>query len=251
MSEQAINHDSVITAILGAAGRSTLAFEEAATGNEPGTAFWFNDLVDARPGKERIQQYLLTASALTQIQVAEFHLRQELAEPVLSAERLLITKFDAGWTTLDGLGVAAMATGGLHAYAARKQWRWNTDEITDGLAARDADIAMIGSEAVPAYVVGHSVEGPERSRPKSVLIGSVTRGADQVVRWDHEIAQGCVGAPVFVAVPRGDGAVKLLCIGVVLPGPERNAIATFDVIRRAVRTLSAAAQKSRRPWQRR
>lgn len=132
-----------------------------------------------------------------------------------------------------------MPTGGLHALARRKQWEWATDEITDGLAARAEDVAAVGAEPVPAYVLGHDV-GPDRTdRPQAVVVGNVVRGTDDGrVWWNGTVPVGCVGAPVFVGVPLGDQRFKLVCLGVVLPAVgSRHPVATFDGIRSAVREL--------------
>ncbi|MFD9503656.1 hypothetical protein [Streptomyces sp. NPDC060035] len=239
MPESSVRHDAIINAIMANVGRSTLAFEEVHADRQHGTAFWFNDLVDSTSDAEVIRQYLVTAAEVTRYDVGELTLRPELCEPAMSAEKLLMTDFAAGWTVLGELGVAVMSTAGLHAHGARKGWSWATDEITDGLAANDEDIARIGAEPQPAYILGHDVGETDGERLQAVVVGQVARGDDSHVHWDSALPVGCAGAPVFVGNPLGGGRIKLVCVGVVLPGEKQNRIATFDRIRTALRELAA------------
>jgi hypothetical protein len=130
-----------------------------------------------------------------------------------------------------------MPATGLHAHAERKGWRWTTDEITEGLAAGASDLAIMGSQPVPAYVLGHDV-GPARERLQAVVAGGVLRDPGGVLRWDRTMPEGCAGAPVFTRLPLGANRLKLVCIGVVLPGKGGNEIAGFDRVRPAVRALA-------------
>ncbi|MFJ8859963.1 hypothetical protein ACIRD8_16190 [Streptomyces sp. NPDC102451] len=239
MPESSVRHDAIINAIMANAGRSTLAFAQAHADRWHGTAFWFNDLIDSTPDSEVISQYLVTAAEVTRYDLGELTLRPELCEPVGSAEKLLMTDFADGWTVLGDLGVAVMPTAGLHAHGSRKGWSWATDEITDGLAARHEDIARIGAEPLPAYILGHDVGEPDGERLQAVVVGQVARGTDGHVRWDSTVPEGCAGAPVFVGEELGDDRLKLVCVGLVLPGGKQNRIATFDRIRTAVRESAA------------
>ncbi|MFD6279406.1 hypothetical protein ACFWFI_28130 [Streptomyces sp. NPDC060209] len=241
MPESSVYHDAIINAVMANAGRSTLPFQQAHTDRHHGTAFWFNDLVDSTPDSEIIRQYLVTAAELTRYDLGELTLRPELCEPVMSAEKLLLTDFADGWTVLGDLGVAVMPTAGLHAHGKRKGWSWATDEITDGLAAHHEDIARIGAEPRTAYILGHDVGETGGERLQAVIVGQVARGDDGHVRWDSTVPEGCAGAPVFVGSELGGDSFKLVCIGLVLTGEKQNRIATFDRIRTAVRE-SAAAQ---------
>ncbi len=155
----------------------------------------------------------------------------------MSAE-LLMRHFADTWTRLPDLGIAVMPTAGLIAHAERKGWQWTTDEITEGLAAHEPDLAAIGIGSVPAYVLGHDV-GPQRERIQGVVTGNVTRDTNGALRWDRAMPNGCAGAPVFIALPQGETQLKLLCVGVVLPGPGANTIATFDQIRPAIRSMAS------------
>ncbi|WP_055589119.1 hypothetical protein [Peterkaempfera griseoplana] len=248
MPESPAVQNQVIDAIVRHAGRSTLPFQEAHTDRGHGTAFWFNDLVDATPGQEAVHQYLLTASAVTGYELGEMTLRAELCQPAMSAEKLLMRDFADGWIDLAGIGVAVMPTAGLHVHGERKGWRWSTDEITDGLAAREADLAAIGTEPVPAYILGHDVGAERGERLQAVVVGNAVRSADGTMHWDGAVPLGCVGAPVFVSVPLGDQKFKLVCAGLVLPGDTSNPIATFDRIRAAVRALSSPPEPKRSRW---
>lgn len=236
MSEPSVHH-ATINAVTANAGRSTLAFKQANADRHHGTAFWFNDLIDSTADSEVIRQYLVTAAELTRYDLGELTLRPELCDPVMSAEKLLMTDFADGWTVLGDLGVAVMPTAGLHAHGTRKGWSWTTDEITDGLAANDEDIARIGAEPQPAYILGHDV-GARGERLLAVVVGDVARGTDGHVHWGSTVPEGCTGAPVFVGTELGGGRLKLVCVGVVLPGEKQNRIATFDRIRTAVRELA-------------
>ncbi|MFD9289757.1 hypothetical protein ACFWBV_15985 [Streptomyces sp. NPDC060030] len=239
MPEPSVRHGATIDALMANAGRSTLAFKQANADRYHATAFWFNDLVDATSGTEVVEQYLVTAAEMTRYDLGELTLRPELCEPVMSAERLLVTGFSDAWTVLGDLGVAVMPTSGLHAHGRRKGWTWTTDEITDGLAAHHDDIARIGAEPWPAYILGHDVGQTDGARLQAVVVGQVARGDDGHVRWGSTVPEGCAGAPVFVGEELGDDRFRLVCLGLVLAGEKGNRIATFDRIRAAVREPAA------------
>ncbi|XVV09627.1 hypothetical protein ACQP2X_32890 [Actinoplanes sp. CA-131856] len=237
--------EQVIDLILGDAARSTLPFAEGTGDRQHATAFWYNHLVENTAEREVYVQFLLTAEAVTSFDTATWTMRPDLADPAPSATNVLMTDFAAGWKRLPRLGVAAMPAVHLHEYADRKGWRWTTDEITDGLAALEGDVATIGRTPVPAYVLGHDA-GDQRDQV--VLVGSAgvdTRGR---LRWTATMPPGCVGAPVFTDIPRDDGSSKLVCLGLVLPGDKHNEIASFDRIRREIATL--LPRPGRRWWKR-
>lgn len=237
--------NAIVNAIMDHAGRATLPFQEAVVNRNCGTAFWYNDLVEDAPDREVIRQYLVTAEELTRFDLAQWTFRDGLCDPQMSAEHLIMRDFADGWIRLEGLGVAVMPTAGLYSHAERKGWRWTTDEITEGLAAHEQDIAGIGADPIPAYVLGHDV-GPRREeRLQAMVVGMVARDTQGRIRWDRALPEGCAGAPVFVGLPCGDEQFRLVCIGLVLPGDALNEIATFDRIRSAVRAL---ASTPRRRW---
>ncbi|WP_328907809.1 hypothetical protein OG230_35080 [Streptomyces sp. NBC_00234] len=242
MTEAPAVRDATIDSILGSARRSTLPYQQAHRGEHFGTAFWFNDLVDTQGDTETVRQYLVTAGAMTRYDLAEVRLRPELSESAMSANGLIMRDFEQEWTPLGDSGVSVMSTAGLHALARRKRWEWATDEITDGIAATAEDVAAVGGEPMPAYTLGHDV-GPDRTqRLQAVVVGDVVRGSDDgQVWWNNTVPVGCVGAPVFIGIPRGDQQYKLVCLGVLLPEVDaRHPVATFDRIRSAVRELSSS-----------
>jgi hypothetical protein len=234
-------------AILGTAGRATLPFREAERSNF-GTAFWYNHLVEDTPEHEVVAQYLITADALTAVDIAAFTMRPELGDPAPSADQVMLTDNRKAWTRLPGLGVAVMPAATLHAYADRKGWRWTTDEITDGVAARDRDLATIGRKPVEAYILGHDV-GENGARLQGLVPGAVLLDGNGRLRWNTGMPLGCVGAPVFATIPFDNQKSRMVCLGAVLPGAGHNEIAPFDRIRKAVAAL--AAPPRRRWWNRR
>ncbi len=213
--------------------------------------------------EEVIRQYLVTASEPARVEVAEFTLRPDLCTPVMSSEKLMMIDFAEGWIHLGDLGVAVMPTAGLHAHGARKGWRWTTDEITDGIAATEQDIAELGEHPIAAYVLGHITE--DRDREQTVVIGQVTRTSGGSIHWIGNLPQGCVGAPVFIGARLGGNSFKLVCLGVTLPADGDHAIAPFDRIRAALGALHSntspafdatadrprTIESKRRWWQRR
>jgi hypothetical protein len=231
-------HGAIADAIVGHAGRATLPFQQAHRDEQHATAFWFNELVETTAEGEVIRQYLVTASEPARVEIAEFTLRPDLCAPAMSAEKLLMIDFAAGWTHLRDLGVAVMPTTGLHAHGARKGWRWTTDEITDGIAAKQEDMAGLGAKPVAAYVLGHDIGAGNGAREQAVVVGGVTRTSEGSTRWVGDLPQGCVGAPVFIGAPLGGNSFKLVCVGVVLPGDGHHPIATFDHIRTALHALA-------------
>lgn len=255
MPGQTADHGSIIDALLSSSGRATLPYQRAHRGDDFGTAFWFNDLVsEGEGGSEVYRQYLVTAGALTRYELAEIRLRPELCDSAMSANGLMMTRFQEGWIALGDSGVSVLPTGVLHALARRKGWAWATDEVTDGVAAKAGDLGRLGDGPVPAYVLGHDV-GPDRTqREQAVVVGEVVRGGEGVV-WTTPVPRGCAGAPVFVGLPLEGRRFKLVCLGVLLPGEgDRHPVATFDRIRAGVRALPEQRQpagEARSRWWRR
>lgn len=272
--------DALITdAVLELAGRATLPFQAARADRSFGTAFWYNDLIDVTPGREIIRQYLIASRPRTRYEIGQWTLREELVEAELPADELVMPGFAKKWTALGDLGVAVMPTVELHLHAEKKGWSWATQEITSGLAAQSADIAAIGAvtagaeesdgsersgdpegaaEAsgpvgaeLTAYVLGHEVveeSGGQVDRPQRLLTGTVTRsGPDAPLHWTGPLPLGFEGAPVFAALPMDDDQLKLLCLGVALPGDPATVV-TFDTLRPAIHAL--APPRKRHWWQR-
>lgn len=238
VAESPSSIQAVVNAIVRNVGRATLPFKQAHVEGPTGTAFWYYDLVDGSPGSQSVVPYLVTARALTRFDLAEWTLRAELCDPAMTAEKLAMRDFADSWTVLDGLQVAVMPAAGLYAHAERKGWQWTTDEVTDGLAARQSDLAALGTGSRPAFVLGHDV-GPRGARSQVVLAGSVNV-VDGALRWVGPLAEGCGGSPVFTALRRGVGDLKLVCLGVILPGgADGHEIVGFDKIRSAVRSLTS------------
>ncbi|MFI8180873.1 hypothetical protein ACIF70_10165 [Actinacidiphila glaucinigra] len=256
MPELPVHHHATIDAIVTHTGRATLPFQRAQRAEHHATAFWFNELLETTDEGEVVRQFLVTADdPARRSDIAELTLRTDLGTPAPTADKLLMTGFAEGWSTLDGLGVAVMPTGGLHAYTERKGWSWTVDEITDGIAARAEDVAALGEEPVPAYLLGHDV-GARGEREQAVVVGAVARAEDGV-RWTGQLPAGCVGAPVFTAVPVEGDSFRLVCVGLALPGARgRHPVATFDRIRAALRTWApdgdapVPEQGKRRWWSR-
>ncbi|MGW3092584.1 hypothetical protein ACWDCC_03960 [Streptomyces sp. NPDC001102] len=236
MSDLPDHTSAIIDAIVDHVGRSTLPFQPAHREEQHATAFWFNELVETTSEGEVIRQYLVTASEPARVELAEFTLRPALCAPVMSAEKLMMLDFAEGWIHLGDLGVAVMPSAGLHAHGERKGWHWTTDEITDGIAATEEDIAGFGESPVQAYLLGHVSDG-DGSRDQAVVIGRIARSGDGGMQWIGDLPQGCLGAPVFVGAPLGEDSFKLVCVGVVLSADGHNAIATFDRIRAALKAF--------------
>lgn len=262
-------------AIRAAAGRATLPFQAARADRSFATAFWYNDFVETDGDHEVIRQYLVTAESRTRYELGQFTLRDGLVAPELPADELVLPSFAKKWTRLGDLGVAVMPTTDLHIHAEKRGWHWTTEEVTAGLAARPADIALIGAEPLPAYVLGHGVDeesgGKHPARPQVLLAGAVTRTSDDPtapVRWTTPLPEGFAGAPVFAALPMDDDQVKLVCLGLVLPAARRAAasvpapagapgtstpadsatVVTFDLLRPAVHAVTPS--RKRHWWQR-
>lgn len=243
----------VEAAVRQSAGRCTLPFQAARADRSFATAFWYNDLVHGSAGQEVIRQYLMTAESRIRYEIGQFTLRDELADPEAPADELVMPSFSRKWTRLGDLGVAVMPTTDLHIHAERGKWRWTTDEVTAGLAAQPADIALIGTDPLPAYVLGHEVvQQPGvnyAERPQALLPGTVSRDGAGPVRWTGRLPQGFDGAPVFAALPMDDGRTKLVCLGLALTGDPVATVVTFDLLRPAVHAITPSLK--RRWWQRR
>ncbi|WP_051951421.1 hypothetical protein [Actinacidiphila yeochonensis] len=212
--------------------------------------------------REVVRQYLVTAAPRTRYEIGQLTLRTEVVDNAQKAVDILaMGGFAKRWTVLEGLGVAVMPTVDMHLHAERKGWNWESQEVTDGLAARDEDIAAIGPELVEAYVLGHAVdaEGSDRDpdRPQRMLAGHVSRPApDAPLTWSGPaLPEGFDGAPVFAGLALPENKVKLLCLGVALPAPADDGapsatavVAPFDRMRPAIRALLPS--RKRRWWQR-
>jgi hypothetical protein len=245
MSDLVVPQDVIVEAIMGHAGRCTLPFHEAVGEGGFATAFWYGHL-----GGDEVNRYLVTAAAATGIDTGDWILRAGLGEPEISAERLVMFNFVDRWTRVPQLGIGVLPASELDAYAVRKGWRWTVDEITDGLAAKAADVATVGLAPLPAYLLGHDV-GPDKERGQTVFVGAVAIDVRGKLRWMAPLPSGCAGSPVFLPVPLDGRDSKLVCLGLVLPGEDPCEIVPFDRIRGALTELSAPPAGRRRWWRRR
>lgn len=246
-------HDNQITeAVRDVAARATLPFQAARADRSFGTAFWYNDLIETGDGREVIRQYLVTAAPRTAYEIGQWTLREGLSDPEQPLDELVMGGFAKKWSTVGGLGVAVMPTVELHLHAEKRGWRWASQEITAGLAAGPADIALFDDDPLPAYALGHEVDESRSAkhpdRPQSLIAGEVARAApDAPLTWSGPLPDGFDGAPVFTALPLSDDRLKLLCLGVLLPG-DPPTVATFDRLRPGIHALSPSL--NRHWWQR-
>lgn len=243
MSDLVVTQDLIVDAIMANAGRSTLPFHDAVGVGGFATAFRYNHL-----DGDEATRYLVTAEAATDLDTADWILRPDLGEPDVSAEHLVMFNFADKWTRIPQLGIALLPAAELDAYADRKGWRWTVDEISDGLAARAADVATIGLMSMPGYMLGHNV-APGKERTQTVFVGAVAMDLRGKLRWMAPLPEGAAGSPVFMSVPLDGRAFKLVCLGLVLPGENPCEIISFDRIRRAITDLFAP--QPRRWWRRR
>ncbi|SCL39032.1 hypothetical protein GA0070624_6423 [Micromonospora rhizosphaerae] len=196
-----------------------------------GTAFFFTEQAGAG---DLVQEYLLTADAITHAPCGEIGLRPSLTEPAGEAsEAILLPDFAGRWIHFPEVGLAAMPTGGLHERARAEGWRWRTQQVTDSIAARPEAVARIGAAPSSAFVLALGV-ADDGSRPLEAAIERLVRdGYD--VRIPTELPRGYVGAPVFGVQATADGDIALSCVGLVLPGGGGgHPVATFDRIRAAI-----------------
>lgn len=220
-------------------GRSTLPIQTI--GGQAGTAFFYNELVESTPEVDRVREWLVTADELTRVDVAEIRLRPELIEPAGAAsDYLAMLEFGQLWSRRSG--VAAMRTIGLHEHARSKQWRWNTEQITDGLAARAEHLGAIDARPHKAYALGHTIAEPgqpSERQPLALGTSNIIRDRDRVVHWQGLLPSGFTGAPVFVAEHRVGHQFVLRCIGLIAGHDPNPAVATFDTVRTLISGLIA------------
>lgn len=202
-------------------------------------AFLFNDLLASDDDGETVATWILTADALTYVDVGRFGIRPEMSEDgAPSADGVLVTKYEQTWYHFPDIGVAAMPMATLRNYSARKGWAWSTQEVTDGLAAQAQDIANLGAVQHTTLVIGHPTY--QRNRSPAVVAARIgMRGS--VPTLLGSVDRGFIGAPAFVAFPKPESSdpdeLMLKCIGIVLPGDAAHPIATFDKIRPVLRQI--------------
>lgn len=236
------DYDEFGDAIIDRLARATLAIEHPVGGSK-GTAFLYNHLVGSADGVDHVIELLVTADVFAQQEMLSFELRPDMIEPVGAAADVLIVKDVARSWTHDPAGFAFVPSSFLHVHGGRKGWRWVTQELTDGFAARPDDLADIGAKPRRAFLLGHSVE--DRTRPLVLISNGVRRDDAGVVRWAGPAPDGTVGSPVFSLRRLDHDDVKVFCVGVLLAGTQDNPVATFDAIRHAVaRALPAGGAGS-------
>ncbi|MFC4146909.1 hypothetical protein ACFO0M_11685 [Micromonospora mangrovi] len=219
-------------------GRAILPIRQVGPAGTPGTAFFWNELIGATDDGEVVHEYLLTADVLTDAAFGEIGVRPSVTEPAgVASDEIVMPDFAEQWLHLPEVGVAAMPTGGLHGHAEDRGWRWRTQQVTDGVAARADAVARVGAEPASAFVLALGV-ADDGSRPLEAVIARVVRDGDDV-RLTTELPAGYAGAPVFQVEVGADGDPVLRCLGLVLPGEGGHRIATFDRIRSAVAAATA------------
>ncbi|MCI4062279.1 hypothetical protein MRQ36_06770 [Micromonospora sp. R77] len=219
-------------------GRAILPIRQVGGAGAPGTAFFWNELIGSTDDGEVVHEYLLTADVLTDAAYGEIGVRPSVTEPAgVASDAILLPDFAEQWLHLPEAGVAAMPTGGLHGHAEDRGWRWRTQQVTDGLAARAEVVARVGAEPASAFVLALGV-ADDGSRPLEAVIERVVGDGDEL-RITTGLPAGYVGAPVFRVEANAAGEPALHCLGLVLPGQGGHRIATFDRIRSAVAAATA------------
>jgi hypothetical protein len=230
-------------------GRCTLPIRPLDASSPAGTAFLYNELIESGPDGDRVREWLVTAEHLSRGKVTEIRLRPDMIEPPDTASDYLALQDSAEfWHRRSG--AAAMSSLVLHDHAQRKGWRWRTQEVTEGWAARVEDVRAIGAEPRNAWALGHlSVEPPtEEKRPLAISRSQIARDPDRVIRWRGELPEGFTGAPVFTADHDGGREFRLRCVGLIADDHRNPTVVTFDVIRALI---SNEVRGPRRWWGRR
>jgi hypothetical protein len=193
----------------------------------------YNHLLGTTAGSDRVIEFLVTAGQILPGAVGEVRLRPDMIKPSGAAsDVLLMPRFAEQWTQDAPSGAAFTPFAGLHEHGRRKGWQWVTQEVTDGLAARAQDVAQITAEPQLAYILGHGVHGTER--PLVLVRANVQRDGHGTIRWSGTAEDGLPGSPVLMARVVDGRGIKLVCLGVLLPGAQDNPIGTFDLIRTAI-----------------
>lgn len=224
--------------LIGLVGRGTFPVSRIGDGEES-CAFLFNDLLASDDDGDTVATWILTADAMTYIDMGVFDIRPEMTEDgAPSAEKVIVREYEQTWYHFPDIGVAAMPMAVLRDYSARKGWGWSTQEVTDGFAATAHDIAELGEVQHTVLVIGHPTG--LRNRPPGVAVARMdVRGGVPTLLGSAD--RGFVGAPAFVAFPNpsssDSNALLVKCIGVVLPGDATHPVATFDKIRPLLRQI--------------
>jgi hypothetical protein len=230
--------DTIAQFLIGLVGRGTFPLSRITDGHES-CAFLFNDLLASDDDGDTVATWILTADAMSYVDVGVFDVRPEMThDGAPSAEKVAVRKYEQTWYHFPDIGVAAMPMSVLRDYSARKGWAWSTQQITDGLAATARDIADLGQVQHSILVIGHPAD--QGNRPVGVAVTRIDmRGG--VPTLLGSVDRGFIGAPAFVALPSpawsDSNDLLLKCIGLVLPGDATHPIATFDKIRPLLRRI--------------
>ncbi|MFF5225361.1 hypothetical protein [Dactylosporangium sp. NPDC000521] len=207
--------------------------------SSPGTAFFYNELVETTPDGEQVREWWLTADRLTRTKVGEVRLRPELIEPTGAApDHLAVPDFEQMWSRRSG--VAVTSTAFLHEHAARKGWSWSTTQVTDGAVAKAEHVRAVGAQPCPAYALGHVTREPDEpgeERPLAIATSRVARDPDGVVRWQGTLPDGFAGGPVFTVEQRGTREFHLRCLGLLASADRNPTVLTFDTIHSLIEEL--------------
>ncbi|WP_328343670.1 hypothetical protein [Micromonospora sp. NBC_00421] len=209
-------------------GRAILPVDAA---DDPGTAFFL-----AHPDGG----FLLTADVVAG-RAQRLGLRPSVTEPAdVAGESLVLADLPARWVRDTRLGVAALPTGELHAFAEGQGWRWRVQPVPAAVAVGADDLAGFGAGPVTAIVLALGVGG-DGSRPLEVAVERAVRDGDRL-RITATLPAGYVGAPVFGVRPDAAGEISLRCLGVLLPADGSGSggghpVATLD---RVLTTLPTA-----------
>ncbi|MFI5911814.1 hypothetical protein [Dactylosporangium sp. NPDC051541] len=216
--------------------------------SRPGTAFFYNELVESTPDGDTVREWLVTADRLSRPELGEIRLRPEIIEPAGAASAYLAVRDFAGmWQRHKG--VAVTRTFFLHDHAERKGWAWSAEQVTDGLAAKAEHVKAVDGEPRGALALGHIAREPGEPgepRPLAAANATLARDPDRVIRWQGWLPAGFAGAPVFVLEARGPEVV-LRCLGALATAGNSPAVLTFDVIR-ALIAATVRPKPPKRGW---
>jgi len=200
--------------------RAVLGLEGSALLPGGGTLFLFNHLLQAAStpdDPDLVFEFLVTSRSVASGELATIGLGRHMVSEAPSSS-MIFRPWSESWMLPSNPAddLAMMPFAGLRSHAAAKGWRWNTQEVTDGMLLKVGEtIHVSATEPAAAY-------GYERSQPEQLLANK--RPELRRVRLTPEpngsvsvsgVSPAFSGAPVLALSSVGSNQLRFVVVGMV------------------------------------